>query len=117
MTILACAIVTSPLSSQSQGKFAAPVYFTRAGISQPVQHDARATRDLPSLPDSVRQSHWKEGEEAGVGLAGVIALLFASSYKTNVPGDKLKSSLAVFVEGSLVFGVIGGLIGSGFHKN
>jgi hypothetical protein len=100
-----CLLLASPLAAQGPA---------RVGLADRTVHRINA----PHQPyrDSLPQTEWKTGMLAG-GLAGAgIGLLAAAAHHNFCDRAECGSDFQFFMIPTVVFALIGGLIGSGIHK-
>ncbi|HEY4101760.1 MAG TPA: hypothetical protein VGM20_12880 [Gemmatimonadales bacterium] len=86
----------------------------RLGLADRTTHAINTPRQ--PYRDSLPQTEWKTGMLAG-GLAGAgIGLLAAAAHHNFCDRADCGSDFQFFVIPTMVFALIGGLIGSGIHK-
>lgn len=102
-------LASTPLAAQTRPA-------ARSGLSQPAAAPLPKPAVLPVKLDSVPRSEWKKGMIIGgaIGLVGGLWLQHGFSELGDSPDDR--GPHFWFLMPTIVFALIGGLIGSMFHR-
>lgn len=107
--VILCLSLALPLSAQGPARF---------GLSSPTVHTSTSSR--PLYPRSAPPTEWRKGMLIGgivglaVGVLGVIVNRSCESRESDCGGSG--NDVLILLGPTAVFALIGGLIGSGFHK-
>ena len=109
MAAIAIAMLAAPASAQR-------ALGPRLGLSQPAVRGERPF-EQPFARDSVLPSQWKKGMIIG-GVVGAAVGVAVNSFEKSMSDDPYRRfSYAALFLSMFIFAVVGGLIGSGIHKN
>jgi hypothetical protein len=87
----------------------------RLGLSQSAVHDVRLA-ERPLARDSVAPSHWQEGMLIGAFVGAGIGVVLSKIGEGIADTPQGGKATGVILVSALVFGLIGGMIGSGRPK-